>query len=154
VRCVTVAFGAWDWHGTDREGTIEHHAKKYLPVFDHALSVFLTDLEERGLLERVSVVVWGEFGRTPRINRIGGRDHWPTTQSILLAGGGIQGGRVIGKTDGTGARPVDRPVHVQEVFATLYRNMGIDVNTVTIPDLNGRPRFLVDENRQPIGELY
>ena len=109
---------------------------------------------QRGLLEKVSVVVWGEFGRTPRINQIGGRDHWPSTQSILLAGGGIQGGRVIGKTDSIGAKPVDRPVHVQEVFATLYRNLGIDVNTMTIPDLNGRPRFLVDENRQPIGELY
>ncbi|MBI2824488.1 MAG: DUF1501 domain-containing protein [Planctomycetia bacterium] len=154
VRCVTVAFGAWDWHGTEREGTIEHHAKKYLPVFDHALSVFLTDLGERGLLEKVTVVVWGEFGRTPRINRQGGRDHWPTTQSVLLAGGGIQGGRVLGATDSTGGTPVDRPVHVQEVFATLYRNLGIDVNTASLPDLNGRPRYLVDENRQPISELF
>src|SRR5207248_1242583 len=68
VRCVTVAFGAWDWHGTEREGTLEDACKKYLPGFDHALSVFLSDLQERGLLDKVSVVVWGEFGRTPRIN--------------------------------------------------------------------------------------
>lgn len=152
VRCVTVSFGAWDWHA-NREGSIEYLSKKYLPVFDQALSVFLEDLDERGLLERVSVVVWGEFGRTPRINPKGGRDHWPNTQSVLLAGGGIQGGRVIGETDRTGGVPVSRPVHVQEVFATLYRTLGIDVNSVKIPDFNGRPRYLVDENRQPIAEL-
>ncbi len=150
---MTVAFGAWDWHGTNRDGTIEYHCRKYLPIFDHAMSAFLSDLDQRGLPETVTVVVWGEFGRTPRINNIGGRDHWPSTQSILLAGGGIRGGRVIGNTDQAGGVPADRPVHVQEVFATLYRNLGIDVNTVTIPDFNGRPRFLVDENRQPIAEL-
>lgn len=154
VRCVTVAFGAWDWHGTNREGTIEHHARKYLPLFDQALSAFLHDLAERGLLEQVSVVVWGEFGRSPRINDIGGRDHWPSTQSIVLAGGGMQGGRVIGRTDRLGGHPVERPVHVQEVFATLYRNLGIDVNRVTLADLQGRPQYLVDEARQPIAELY
>ena len=152
VRCVTVAFGAWDWHA-NREGSIEYLSKKYLPVFDHALSVFLQDLDERGLLDRVSVVVWGEFGRTPRINAKGGRDHWPNTQSVLLAGGGIQGGRVIGETDRTGGVPKSGPVHVQEVFATLYQTLGIDVNTVKIPDFNGRPRYLVEENRQPIFEL-
>lgn len=105
-------------------------------------------------MERVSVVVWGEFGRSPRINAQAGRDHWPSTQSVLLAGGGIQGGRVLGKTDAHGGVPADRPVHVQEVFASLYHNLGIDVNTVQIPDLNGRPHFLVDNNRQPISELY
>ena len=98
--------------------------------------------------------MWGEFGRTPRINAKGGRDHWPATQSILLAGGGMQGGQVIGATDRHGGAPADRPVHVQEVFATLYRNLGIDVNTVKIPDLSGRPRYLVDDNRQPIQELF
>lgn len=153
VRSVTVSFGAWDWHGTNREGTIEHHARKYLPLFDQALSALFSDLAERGLLERVSVVVWGEFGRSPRINDIGGRDHWPSTQSIVLAGGGIQGGRVLGRTDRLGGLPVERPVHVQEVFATLYRNLGIDVNQVTLPDLQGRPQYLVDEARQPIAEL-
>ena len=153
VRCVSVAFGAWDWHA-NREGTIEYLSKKYLPVFDHALSVFLQDLDQRGLLETTTVVVWGEFGRTPRINAKGGRDHWPGTQSVLIAGGGVQGGHIIGETDSIGGVPVDRPVHVQEVFATLYRNIGLDVNRVGIPDLNGRPRYLVDDNRQPIDELY
>jgi len=153
VRCVTVAFGAWDWHG-NREGSIDHLSKKYLPVFDHAIATFLGDLDERGMLDKVSVVVWGEFGRTPRVNAKGGRDHWPGTQSVLLAGGGMRGGRIIGETDHNGAIPVSRAVHVQEVFATLYRNLGIDANRVAIPDLNGRPRYLVDENRQPISELY
>jgi len=153
VRCVTVAFGAWDWHA-NREGNIEHLGKKYLPVFDQAIAALLADLHERGLAERVSVVVWGEFGRTPRINAKGGRDHWPGTQSVLLAGGGMQGGRVIGETDKNGGVPDERPVHVQEVFASLYRNLGIDVNRVTVRDLSGRPRYLVDENRQPIDELY
>jgi len=152
VRCVTVAFGAWDWHA-NREGTIEYLSKKYLPVFDNGLSVFLQDLDERGLLESTTVIVWGEFGRTPRINPKGGRDHWPGTQSVLLAGGGIQGGHIVGETDRDGGVPVDRPVHVQEVFATLYQNLGIDTNTVKIRDLNGRPRYLVEANRQPIGEL-
>jgi len=153
VRCVTVAFGAWDWHA-NREGTIEYLSKKYLPVFDHAVSVFLEDLEERGLLETTTVIAWGEFGRTPKINPKGGRDHWPGTQSVLLAGGGIQGGRVIGETDSIGSVPASRPVHVQEIFATLYNNLGIDVNSDTVDDLNGRPRFLVTGGRQPIAELY
>ena len=152
VRVVTVAFGAWDWH-SNREGPLEQLAKKYLPVFDHTLATFLQDLENRGLLETTAVVVLGEFGRTPRINAKGGRDHWAETQSILLAGGGIKGGRVIGETDKDGGQPIQRPVHIQEVFATLYGTLGIDANTVKIEDLQGRPRYLVDENRQPISEL-
>jgi uncharacterized protein (DUF1501 family) len=153
VRCVTVAFGAWDWHA-NREGTIEYLSKKYLPVFDRAVSVFLQDLDERGLLETTTVIAWGEFGRTPKINPKGGRDHWPGTQSVLLAGGGIRGGRVIGETDNIGSVPANRPVHVQEIFATLYSNLGIDVNSATVDDLNGRPRFLVTGDSQPIAELY
>ena len=149
---MTVAFGAWDWH-SNREGPLEQLARKYLPVFDHTLATFLEDLDERGLLETTSVVVWGEFGRTPRINAKGGRDHWAETQSVLLAGGGICGGRVVGQTDSDGGRPVNRPVHVQEVFATLYRTLGIDANALTVNDLTGRPRYLVDENRQPVSEL-
>ena len=110
--------------------------------------------EERGLLETTTVIAWGEFGRTPKINAKGGRDHWPGTQSVLLAGGGIQGGRVIGETDNIGSVPASRPVHVQEIFATLYNNLGIDVNSDTVNDFNGRPRFLVTGGSQPIPELY
>ena len=101
----------------------------------------------------VSVLVLGEFGRTPRINAKGGRDHWPNTQSIMIAGGGINHGLALGTTDKVGGSPIDRPVHIQEVFATLYRTLGIDVGAVKIPDLQGRPRYLVDDNRQPIAEL-
>ncbi len=153
VRCVNVAFGAWDWHA-NREGSIEYLSKKYLPLFDRALSVFINDLEERGLLETTTVIVWGEFGRTPRINAKGGRDHWPGTQSVLMAGGGLQGGRIVGETDRVGGVPLNRPVHVQDVFATLYQNLGIDTQTAQITDLSGRPRYLVDEERRPIRELY
>jgi len=153
VRCVNVAFGAWDWHA-NREGSIEYLSKKYLPVFDKALAVFLEDLDERGLLEQTTVIVWGEFGRTPRINAKGGRDHWPGTQSVLMAGGGLQGGRIVGQTDRVGGVPLDRPVHVQEIFATLFNNLGIDIQSAQITDLSGRPRFLVDENRRPIREFY
>lgn len=152
VRCVTVAFGAWDWH-SNREGTIEYLSNRYLPNFDRAISVLLTDLEQRGLSDQVQVVVWGEFGRTPRINAKGGRDHWERTQSILMAGGNVQGGCTLGTTDKQGGVPIERPVHVQEVFATMYQHLGLDVNAVKIPDLNGRPRYLVDENRQPIQEI-
>jgi hypothetical protein len=153
VRCVTVGFGAWDWH-SNREGSIEFLSKKYLPVFDHSVSVFLQDMEERGLLETTTVIVWGEFGRTPRINGKGGRDHWPGTQSVLMAGGGVQGGRIVGESDRVGGVPASRPVHVQEIFATLYRNLGIDTNSTKVSDFNGRPRYLVENNRQPVGELF
>jgi len=119
------------------------------------VSAFLEDIKASGLDKKVLLVITGEFGRTPtKIQAKGGRDHWPNTQSVLLAGGGIQGGRIVGQTDTVGGEPKERPVHVQEIFATMYRNIGIDVSDVKIDDLNGRPRFLVDENRQPIGELY
>jgi hypothetical protein len=153
VRCVTVAFGAWDWHA-NREGTIAKLSRKYLPVFDHALAAFLEDLDQSGLLETTTVVVWGEFGRTPKINAKGGRDHWPSTQSVLIAGGGIQPGRVIGETDSLGGVPVERGVHVQEVFATLYENCGIDTRSATVSDFNGRPHYLVDAGRRPVAELF
>jgi uncharacterized protein (DUF1501 family) len=102
----------------------------------------------------VSVIVWGEFGRTPRINKKGGRDHWPRVSCGLLAGGGIQAGQVIGSTNRLGEHAKDRPVHFQEVFGSLYRNLGIDTNHATINDLHGRPRYLIDHNAyQPLPEL-
>ena len=113
VRCVTVAFGAWDWHA-NREGSIEYLSKKYLPVFDHAVSVFLEDLEERGLLETTTVIAWGEFGRTPRINTGGGRDHWPQVSCALLAGGGMKMGQVIGSTNRLGEVPMIVPSTIKK----------------------------------------
>lgn len=152
VRIVTVAFGAWDWHG-DRGETLEQMAKEHLPDLDHALCTLIEDLDERGLLEQTTVVVWGEMGRTPRLNDKGGRDHWPNVSSALLCGGGLRQGVVVGATDRYAAQVQDRPVHVQEVFATLYHKLGIDVSTATVADLSGRPHYLVDRDAVPIREL-
>ena len=153
VRCVTVAFGAWDWHA-NRGGPLSKLASEDLPMFDQALSALIEDLGDRGLLERVSIVVWGEFGRTPRINAKGGRDHWPEVGCCLLAGGGMSTGQVVGSTTKWGERARSRPVHFQDVFATLYHNMGIDTKTATVQDLTGRPRYLVENgNYTPIAEI-
>jgi uncharacterized protein (DUF1501 family) len=122
-------------------------------LLDQGLSALITDLHERGLDKDVSVVVWGEFGRTPTINKEGGRDHWPRVSCALLAGGGMKHGQVIGATDRLGGEASERPVAFGEVFATLYHNLGIDVNKVTIPDFTGRPQFLVDSGYQPMKEL-
>ena len=147
VRCVTLSFGSWDRHHSNFERLPTQLAK-----FDQAITALIEDLHERGLDQDVSVVAWGEFGRTPRINKDGGRDHWPQVSCCLLAGGGMRTGQVIGSTNRFGEVPQDRPVHYQEVFATLYHQLGIDVSTATIPDFSGRPQFLVDRHL-PIKEL-
>jgi uncharacterized protein (DUF1501 family) len=151
VRCVTLAYGRWDWHGRPH-GTNFENARHHLPMLDQGVTALVEDLHQRGLDRDVSVVVWGEFGRTPKINSEGGRDHWPPVSCALLAGGGMRTGQVIGSTNRLGEYAKDRPVSFQEVFATLYRNIGIDVNTATVTDLAGRPQYLVD-HAQPIAEL-
>ena len=98
------------------------------------------------------MVVWGEFGRSPKVNKDGGRDHWPKASCALLACGGMKTGQVIGSTDRLGGEPVTRPVYFGEVFATLYHNLGIDVSRTTVADLSGRPQYLVD-GHQPMREL-
>jgi hypothetical protein len=147
VRCVTLAFSRWDHHGKTFP-----QLREDLPLLDQGLTALLDDLYERGLEKDVSVIVWGEFGRTPTINKDAGRDHWPKVSCALMAGGGIRTGQVIGSTDRIAAEAKDRPVEFGEVFATLYHNLGIDINQATVPDLSGRPRFLV-EGHQPIKEL-
>ena len=147
VRCVTLSFGSWDRHGANFERLPIQLAK-----FDQGITALIEDLHQRGLDQDVSVVAWGEFGRTPRINKDGGRDHWPQVSCCLLAGGGMRVGQVIGSTNRLGEVPQDRPVHFQEVFATLYHRLGIDVGNATIPDQAGRPQYLVD-HREPIREL-
>jgi hypothetical protein len=148
ARCVTLAFSRWDHHG-DNFGAL----RQDLPLLDRGLSALLTDLRQRGLDKDVSVVVWGEFGRTPTINKDAGRDHWPRVSFALLAGGGMKTGQVIGATDRLGGEASERPVRFSEVHATLYHNLGLDVNKVTVSDFNGRPQYLVDHNAQPIREL-
>lgn len=153
VRVVTLAYGRWDWHGRPH-GTNFENARDHLPIFDQGLSALLDDLADSGLSEDVSVLVWGEFGRTPRINKNGGRDHWPQVACALLSGGGMRTGHVIGSTNRFAEVPKERPVHFHEVFATLYHNLGIDVNHLTLNDLSGRPQYLVDHTRyQRIPEL-
>ena len=148
ARCVTLAFSRWDHHG-DNFGAL----RQDLPLLDQGLSALITDLHERGLDKDVSVMVAGEFGRTPTINKDGGRDHWPRVSCALLAGGGMKHGQVIGSTDRLGGEAASRPVMFGEVFATLYQSLGIDVNKVTVPDLSGRPQFLVENGLQPLREL-
>ncbi len=147
ARFVTVAFGFWDYHGNNHKT-----ARAELPLLDQGVTALVEDLHRRGLDRDVSVVVWGEFGRSPVINKDGGRDHWPKVSCALLAGGGMKTGQIIGATDRLGGEPSERPVHFQEVLATLYHNLGIDVNKATVADLSGRPQFLVD-GYQPMPEL-
>ena len=147
ARCVTLAFSRWDHHG-DNFGAL----RQDLPMLDQGVSALVEDLHQRGLDKDVSVVVWGEFGRTPNINKDAGRDHWPRVSCGLLAGGGMKTGQVIGSTDRLGGEAVDRPTQFGEVFATLYQNLGIDVNKAVVHDLSGRPQFLTD-GHQPMKEL-
>ncbi len=153
VRVVTLAYGRWDWHGKPH-GTTFENARGHLPMLDQGVSALIEDLQQRGMSEDVSVIVWGEFGRTPRINKGGGRDHWPKVSCGLLAGGGMQHGQVIGSTNRLGEHAKDRPVHFQEVLATLYHTLGVDTNATTFPDFNGRPQYLIDHNTYgPMKEL-
>jgi hypothetical protein len=147
VRCVSVSFSDFDTHSRNFP-----RMRNLVPIVDHALAALVADLEERGLLGDVAIVVWGEFGRTPRVNASGGRDHWPEVGPALLAGGGIRGGQVIGATDRLGGRAVSRPVSYQEVFATLYHCLGITAGRTTLLDPTGRPQYLLDR-AEPMREL-
>jgi uncharacterized protein (DUF1501 family) len=147
VRCVSVSFSDFDTHSKNFP-----RMRDLMPVVDHALHALFTDLEQRGMLDSVTVLVWGEFGRTPRINQQGGRDHWPEVGPAMLFGGGVRGGGVIGKTDRLGGKVISRPVSYQEIFATIYNRLGIDVANTVLTDPTGRPQFLLDR-AEPIREL-
>jgi len=159
ARCVTLSFSRWpfgrmlqgdynwDWH---RDLFTE--ARSALPLFDLGLSALLQDLDSRGQLDDVAVVAWGEFGRTPRINRNAGRDHWPKVGGALVAGGGLRCGQALGATTRWGEEPLHQPVHFREVFAALYHQLGIDTATTQFTDLSGRPQYLVGDHK-PLSEL-
>jgi hypothetical protein len=147
ARVVTCAFSRWDWHSQNFACS-----RQDMPLLDQGVSALVEDLYQRGLDQDVSVIVWGEFGRTPQINKNAGRDHWPQVNCGLMAGGGMRTGQVIGATNRYGEFATRRPVTFGEVFATLYHNMGIGVNSATLRDLTGRPQYLVD-HAQPIHEL-
>jgi hypothetical protein len=151
ARVVTMNFSRWDWHGPDGKNFVQ--GRKDMPLLDRAITALVTDLHERGLDKLVSVVVWGEFGRTPRINKDASRDHWPQVSCALLAGGGMRTGQVIGSTDRLAERAATRPVTHQEVFATLFANLGLNPAADSVTDRGGRPHFLVEDGVQPIHEL-
>ena len=142
----------WDIHGSRPFSPISCYRDLVGPMFDNAFSSLLEDLSQRGLLDNTLVMATGEFGRTPKVNPAGGRDHWPACWSCVFAGGGVQGGRVVGASDEIGAAPKDRPVTPPEVAATVYQLMGLDLETF-LPAQQGRIVPLVDNNAQPIKEL-
>jgi len=149
ARSVTLSFGRWDSHGANFD-LIRNHGRK----LDQCFSALVEDLDQRGLLETTTVIAWGEFGRTPKINKNAGRDHWPRVSCAIMAGGGIEAGQVIGATNVRGEAPSERPVHIQEVVSTIYHNLGIDVENVKLLDKSGRPQYLLkQEYRRPMPEL-
>ncbi len=152
VRMVTLNYSKWDWHGGSYN-TIFNRELEDFPVFDQAVTALVEDLHERGLDKDTTVIIWGEFGRTPMISKQVGRDHWPRVSAALMAGGGMNTGQVIGATDRLGGEAVERPVTFSEIFATLYHNMGIDSQSTTVSDLHGRPQYLLEENAAPLREL-
>jgi uncharacterized protein (DUF1501 family) len=143
----------WDCHadGGSLSSTLDDYQRVLCPMFDHAYTALLEDLKQRGMLENTLVLAMGEFGRTPRLNPRGGRDHWPGCWTILFAGDGVVGGQVIGCSDKIGSEPSDRPVRPEEVAATVYRAMEIDLAT-RLPGPDGRPIPLVQA--APIHELF
>jgi hypothetical protein len=151
ARVVSMNFSRWDWHGPDGKNFVQ--SRQDFPLLDRAVAALVTDLHDRGLDQDVSVVVWGEFGRTPKLNKDASRDHWPQVSCALMAGGGMKTGQAIGATNRLGEYPAKRPVTFQEVFATLYTNIGLDLGKVREFDPNGRPQYLVEPGVVPIREL-
>jgi len=147
VRVVNVSISDFDTHSKNFV-----RMKQLVPIVDHAIATLIEDLGERGMLEDVTVLAWGEFGRTPKVNANAGRDHWPKVAMAMLAGGGMNVGQVIGATDRYAAEAVQRPVHYKDVIATLYHNLGIDPQLTTVQDSSGRPHYLLKDCK-PIKEL-
>ena len=152
VRVVTLNYSKWDWHG-GAGNSIFKREKEDFPALDQCLSALVEDLHVRGLSDDCTVVVMGEFGRTPKINNQVGRDHWPNVNCAVLAGGGMKTGQIIGATDRMAGEVVSKPVTFGELYATIYRNLGIDVEQTLVQDLEGRPQTLVEHNSRPIAEL-
>ncbi|MBI3463585.1 MAG: DUF1501 domain-containing protein [Planctomycetes bacterium] len=142
----------WDIHGSKPFTSVQGMKEIVAPAFDQAYTALLEDLDQRGLLENTMIATLGEFGRTPKINPAGGRDHWPQCWTVFMAGGGIKGGRVVGESDDIGGTPKDRPVTPAEVVATIYRCLGVDLET-ELPGPQSRPVPLVDYGVQAIREL-
>ncbi|QEL20079.1 DUF1501 domain-containing protein [Limnoglobus roseus] len=146
VGFVTLSIGGWDTHGQNFQSL-----KKQLPKVDQAIANLIQDLHDRGLQDDVVTVMWGEFGRTPKINASAGRDHWSPAMSALVAGGGLKMGQAVGATNAKGERPKDWAYTVPQLMSTLYRAIGIDP-AMTFPNGSGRPMYILDD-RDPVREL-
>jgi hypothetical protein len=152
------ASGTWDTHGDNIPpyGGIKNGLGPLLPLFDHLLTTLVGDLSDRGLLDDVLVMAMGEFGRTPMMgtqDSTDGRNHWPVIMSMALAGGGLRHGQVIGASEADGGNIKERPVTPSDIAATIYRHMDVPVDA-TYLDSRGRPRYIVENNGQPISELF
>ena len=143
----------WDIHGSSPFSPIECYSNLVGPMFDNGFTSLVEDLSRTGLLDSTMIVATGEFGRTPKINPAGGRDHWPACWPVVMAGGGIQGGRVVGESDDIGGAPKSRPTTPAEVTATVYHGLGIDLET-ELPGPQSRPIRVVDHGVEPIMELF
>lgn len=153
VTFVTVNCVPWDHHGSAGRYKTEEGARKLIPPLDAAIAGLVRDLMDRGLYEKTLVVAMGEFGRTPRMNRYAGRDHWGRTFSVLMGCSGMNMGQVIGRSSARGEHVVERPVTPQDVAATVYRHLGIDPHRVVISDRLDRPMPLLDTG-EPVAELF
>jgi len=143
----------WDIHGSKPFTSIQGMKEIVAPMYDQGYSALIEDLSQRGLLDKTMVCNLAEFGRTPRINPAGGRDHWPQCWTVYFAGGGVKGGRVVGRSDDIGAYPAERPVNPAEIVATIYKSLGVDIET-HLPGPAARPYPVVDFGTQPIKELF
>jgi len=147
VGCVTLAIGGWDTHSSNFKTL-----RSQLPQVDRGIANLIEDLHDRGMDQDVTTIMWGEFGRTPKVNgNDGGRDHWPAVMSALVAGGGLKTGQAIGASSARGEYPRDRPYRPAQVLSTLYQAMGIDPSK-TFPSNTGRPMYILDD-REPVAEL-
>jgi uncharacterized protein (DUF1501 family) len=147
VGCVTLSYGGWDTHSSNFK-----ELKRQLPQLDRGVADLIQDLHDRGMADDVVTVVWGEFGRTPKINMSdAGRDHWSPVMSAMIAGGGLKMGQAIGASSAKGEYPKDRPYKVPHLLATMYQAIGIDPSA-TFPNGSGRPMYILDD-RNLVEEL-
>jgi hypothetical protein len=146
VGVVTLSYGGWDTHGQNFQ-----QLRRQLPVLDRGIANMIQDLHDRGMGDDVVTMVWGEFGRTPRINMNAGRDHWSPVMSCMIAGGGLKMGQAVGASTARGERPQDRPYKASQLLATAYGALGVDPSR-TFLNGAGRPMYILEE-REPVREL-
>jgi uncharacterized protein (DUF1501 family) len=144
---------SWDIHGSKPFITVNQMKDEVAPMYDQAYSALIEDLHQRGMLGDVLVAGLSEFGRTPKVNPAGGRDHWPQCFTCTFAGGGVKGGQVVGKSDPVGGFPAERPVSPGDIVATMFHALGFDLEA-HLPGPSGRPFPIVDFGKEPVKELF